>query len=339
MSDDPQARAQRRAPETEISVDLAESDSTKAVQRRAKPADIAEGVRDQEPGERQKTPAERELFKRMTRFQRNLTKQFDQRLADVEARHQQEMSDLRKQYDSVKIERGGGAEAASEHEKAMKVLEDRLAAANEKGDSQEAARITAEMIRADGAYHAKLAGAKQRTDTATTGATTQTTQPTQVQRRATGPTAAGSRFILANEDWWDDPDYKIEKDAASAIYVALCNEEGYDNNSDETFREVAKRLKAKFKDLPVVRPHAKRGADDEEGEDADLDPDRESRRERAPARHIQDRGDARGQRQNGNRRTLSAEEKATMIKVGLSPDNDRDVVQFLREAMAMEASA
>lgn len=348
MSDSTQARATRRAPETVISVDLTEADGTKAVTRTAKPADIAASVRDdQGGGDRQNySPAERKMFTRMSRFQKNISRQFDQKLADQEARHQQELSTLRKQYEGVSVERGGDQEAATAHERAMKDLQDKLAAANEKGDSTEAARLTSEMIRADGAYHAKLSGTKQRADTS--GAGTGTQQQQQRPAKGTGPTPAGSRFILANEDWWEDPDYAIEKQAASTIYLELMNNEGYEANSDETFAEVGRRLKAKFRDLPVVTGKRRAAADEDldQGLDEGLDDDpdataheRAPQRRRAPAGNIQDRGDASGRRNSGSRRTLTAEEIGTMRKVGMNPDSDRDVVQFMREVNAMEASA
>jgi hypothetical protein len=344
MSESSQARTGRRDPEIEISVDLSESDSSKSVQRRAKPqasSDIAEGVRDTEgTGRGGKTPAERELFKRMTRFQRNMTKQFDQKFAEQEARHQQEIAKLRERGGGVSVE-GGDAEAMkSAHEAAMAKLEEELAAANEKGDSVLAAKITTKMIMADGAYHAKLAGATQRKDTG--GGQDPNARQTQARPAATGPTPAGSRFILANEDWWEDPDYAIEKAAASQIYIDLVNNEGFNNNSDETFKEVAKRLKDKFKDLPVV---AGKRRGDEDDPDADLDPDRpaddgdrQQRRERGPAANMQDRGANNDRRNSGNRVTLTPADMKTMRSVGMSPDNDRDVVQFLREKQATEAA-
>lgn len=349
MSEQSQARAPRRAPETEISVDLSESDGSKAVQRRAKPespADIASSVRDDQAGGRDGnySPLERNMFRRMNRFQKNITKQFDQKLADQEARHQQELTALRSRYEGVSVERGGDTEAASAHERAMKGLEEKLAAANEKGDSAEAARLTMEIVKADGAYHAKLTGTKQRADTSGAAATPQT------QRQApatTGPTTYGSRFILANEDWWDDPDYVVEKGAASTLFIELTQHDGLEANSPELYREIAKRLKAKFPNLPVV--NAKRRPDEDLGFDdpEDLDEpegntrDRDQPRRRAPAAAMQDRGESGQRRQRGgnDRRSLTPQELDTMKKVGLNPENDKDVIQFMREANAMEASA
>jgi hypothetical protein len=348
MSEATQARATRRAPETEISVDLAEGDPSKAVARRAKPqGDIAAGVRDNaEGGDRKYSDSDREMFKRMTRYQKNITREFNQKLADQEARHKQEMSELRTRYEAISVERGGDQEAAGAHEKAMKALEEQLAAANEKGDSQAAARITAEMIRTDGAYHARLSGTKQRADT---GGGAQQQQPARQEQRPApqGPTGAGARFINAN-DWWDDPEFTAEKAAAGAIFLQLRDEEGYDANSDATFREVAERLKEKFpKMAKMIQTAGKRRAadpdagpgDDDGDEEEDLQRgERQESRRRAPAGNMQDRGANSGHRNNGNRRTLTSEEIKTMRAVNLNPDNDRDVVQFLREAVALDAA-
>lgn len=125
-------------------------------------------------------------------------------------------------------------------------------------------------------------------------------------------------------------------------------------NSDETFREVAKRMKAKFPRLAVVDGKRRSvdpgdGEDDDDldldarggdgGGDDDLDRDQDQHRRRAPAANLQDRGNNGNRRNSGNRRTLTQQEIGTMKKVGMNPDNDKDVVQFLREAVAMEQSA
>jgi hypothetical protein len=348
MANESQARS---APEREISVDLSEADAGKAVARRAPRSDIASQVRDDDDrargGKRSKT--EEELFKRMTRMQRSLTKQFDQKLADSQAQHQREIADLRKQYEGgVDVERGGASALKDAHEKAMAALEAELTEANEKGDSAAVAKITAKMIKADGEYHAKLTGTQVRRDAGGDQPGGGTQQPRQAAP-VKGPTPAGSRFILANEDWWEDPEHEIEKAAASTIFLKLLNEDGFDANSDETFKEVAKLLKAKFPDLPVMTGKGKQARGNEiddgpgEGDDDDDDEgrDRDTRNERgrAPAMRVTDRGAGNGRIAQGNRRTLTTEEIKTMRSVGMSPDNDRDVIQFLREAVSMEQSS
>lgn len=366
MANESQARV---APERVISVDLSQADPKKAIERSAPRSDISAHVRDDDDrgsdrrGAPKRSKTEEELFKRMTRMQRSLTKNFDQKLASQQAEHQRELAALRQRYESgVEVERGGAAQLKDAHEKAMAELERQLADANEKGDSAGIARITAAMIKADGEYHAKLTGTQVRKDV--TGEDPNRGGQQRQAPAAKGPTPAGSRFILANEDWWEDPDHEIEKAAASTIFLGLVQNEGFSDNDDETFKEVAKRLKEKFPDLPVMAARGKKvrasdrdrddGArderddgpgdgddddEDEEGRDRDRDRDRNEGRGRAPAMRVTDRGAGNGRIQNGSRRTLTSEEIATMRKVGLNPESDKDVMSFMKEAVAMEQAS
>jgi hypothetical protein len=345
-----EARA-RSAPEREVTVDLSQADPAKAIERRA--PSIASQVRDDDDrgnqrGAPKRSKTEEELFKRMTRMQKSLTRQFDQKLADQQATHQRELADLRTKYETgVEVERGS-TQLKDAHEKAMAELEKQLAEANEKGDSAAIARLTTAMIKADGEYHARLTGTKVRPDV-TGKEPNNGGQQQQRQQQAKGPTPAGSRFILANEGWWEDPEFAVEKQAASTIFLDLVQNEGFADNSEETFKEVAKRLKAKFVHLDVVAPGGKKvrtdegpgdGDDDEGDEEAGQGGDDrgQSQQRRAAAASITDRGNG-GRFDNRNRRTLTAEELKTMRSVGLSPDNDKDVIQFLREIVSMEQSA
>lgn len=363
MANESQAR---RTPEREISVDLSEGDPSKAVSRHAPRSDIASQVRDDDDrgGSRGSTPqrskTEDAIFKRMTRMQRSMTKQFNQQLADSEAKHQREIAALRQSGGSgVSIDRDAQA-LKDAHEKLMDDLTKALTEAQEKGDSAEAAKITAKMIRADGEYHAKLAGTAVRRDAGGVDPNAGGAGTGEAKPKPAGPTPAGSRFILANEDWWEDSEFEIEKAAASTIFIKLLDE-GFTSNSEETFKEVAKRLKAKFPELEVKVHGGKRvgrtedgagdgngngddGGDDLEGGDGRGDGDdgdgdsqqRERQRERrAPSGRFADRGAGSG-RNDGNRRTLTSEEVKTMRLVGLNPDIDKDVISFLKEAVAME---
>lgn len=362
MANDNQAR---RTPEREVSVDLSEGDPAKAVSRRAAKSDIGSQVRDDDDrgnrGTPKRTKTEEEIFKRMNRMQRNLTKQFDQRFADQEAKHQREIAALRRTGgDGVQLDRDAQA-LKDAHEKAMEELTAKLAEANEKGDSAEAARITAKMIKADGEYHAKLSGTAVRRDAGgadpNAGAGAGAGGGEGGGTKRAGPTPAGSRFILANEDWWEDAEFYLEKGYASDVFLKLINEEGFTSNSDETFKEVAKRVKAKFPNLEVKIAGGKRvdleggegdgddlgGGDGDGPGDGDDDDDEEAQRQqqqqrRAASARIADRGAA-GGRNNGNRRTLTSQEMKTMRSVGLNPENDKDVVSFMREAVALENAA
>lgn len=339
----PDKNQARTAPETEISVDLNAADNKNAVTRRQ--TDIAREVRDQGGEEAPaRTRAEKDLFKRMKRLERNLTKQFDQRQAERDAAHQRQVSELQAKLDRVAGDRDGGDDRADvAHEAAVNALKEKLAAAYEKGDSAASADITLQISKLDAQYWAKkaqAAGVTTREDAARgTGQEQQRQQPAE-QRAGKGPTAAGSRFITANEDWWDDPDFAVEQAGCNTIYLELVNQEGFDAKDDETFKEVAKRMKAKFPKLDVRA--GRRGPGDEEDEDDDEDVRQreasQGTRRQAAAARIDDRGAATA-RDRGNRRTLTREEIATMKACRLDPDNDADVVVFLREAVALEAQS
>lgn len=347
----PRAKPGATPPETGISVDLSEADPSKAVDRRGTTArsDIAQG-REQEREDRgaSRTPAERDMFKRMSRMQRNMGKQFDQRVAAMQAEHQRETADLRTRLDKLTVERGGGADAAADaaHEAAINALKGELEQAYEKGDSAKSAEITLKISKLDAQFWAKkaqAAGQVQREEGTAADRQQRERQGTERQGggRATGPTVAGSAFIQANADWWEDPDFQVEKDAANAMFVRLRDEEGFDANDAETFKEITRRLKDKFPDLEIHSGARRRSAADDDDED---DLDEEERREtrqstrRAPSARLEDRGAA-GDRQRSNRRTLTSVEMETMRKCGLDPDKDRDVVQFLREVIAEESSS
>lgn len=320
--------------EREISVDLNAADADKAVTRR--PADIGREVRERD-ADGGRTPAEKQLFRRMGRLERNLTKQFDQQAAEREAAWQREKSDLQAKIDKLSVERGGDDKADAAHEAAIAVLKAKLEAAMEKGDSKESADITLQISRLDAKFwadKARVAGVATR-ETAADPNAGKTTQPARRQ----SPTAAGSRFITANEDWWEDPEYEAENATVNTIYLRLVNQEGFDPKSGETFKEVAKQLKKKFPDLDVksgVRGAAGPGDDDDDDDDAAAAGN--GGRRNAASQRIDDRGaaDAQGARRDGNRRVLTAQDKKTMRDCRLDPDDDRDVVQFLREAVAME---
>lgn len=334
--------------ETRITVDMNAADPSKAVTRSS--ADIASGVRDDADTDRvaaPRTKAEKELFKRMGRLERNLTRQFDQRQAERDADHQRQISELQAKLDKVSEDRTGDDAADVAHEQALAALKVKLEAAYEKGDSAASAAITLEISQLDAKFWAKKAAAAGVVTRETAGADKGKTTPTgaaPTNRQGKGPTAAGSRFITANEEWWDDPAFEAEQSTANTIYLRLVEKEGFDPKSDETFKEIAKQLKAKF---PTLEARAGRDTGPGDGDDDDDDEARQEggqgaegqgRQRRAAAARMDDRGPTNNQNRGGSR-TLTKEEIATMQSCRLDPNNDRDVVQFLREAAAMEASA
>lgn len=344
MADRNQARTES---ETEISVDTNAADPTKAVTRRN--TDIAAAARGDDEGDKPKSKAEREMIKRMTRLGKNLERQFDQRLAAREADWQRERSDLTKKLDRLSVE-GTGADDAADvaHSAALKALQEKLEAAYEKGDSKASAALTLEISQLDAKYwaaKAAKAGVATREESVDRGSQQQQPQ----SRAGKGPTVAGSRFIKANEEWWEDPDYLAEQASANAIFIQLTQKEGFDPKDQETFVEVAKQLKAKFPKLEVKA--GRKGGDDDDDDELD-DPDAERDRgddrdrdrggdegsrtqRRAAAGGFQDRGAANA-RNRGGQQTLTKQDIQTMKDCRLDPDNDKDVVQFMRERTALE---
>jgi len=339
MADGNQAR---RAPETgerEISVDLNAADPAKAVTRRNS-ADIARDVRDNadtDTGTRGRTKLEKDMFKRMSRLERNLERQFDQRLAAREAEHQRELSAMKERLDKVAVDRSGDDAADQAHETAIAALKQQLEAAYEKGDSKASADITLQISKLDAQFWAKKANAAGVVQREKPADGTQQQQPP-ARTSKTGPTIAGSRFIRANEDWWEDPEYVAENAACNAFYIELVTKEGFDPKSDETYKEIAKRMKEKFPDLGVKAGRRDPDEDDDDDEGArDTDTETRQRQRRAPAQRLDDRGgDADSLRNRGTNRTLTKQEIETMKACRLDPDNDKDVVTFLREAVALE---
>lgn len=331
------------ASETRISVDMNAADPDKAVTRTSASSDISRGVRDDADTDKPRTKAEKELFKRMGRLERNLTRQYDQKMAERDAAHQLELSELRAKLDKVSEDRSGDDAADVAHEAAINVLKEKLEASYEKGDSKESAAITLQISQLDAKFWAKkaqAAGVVTREAADKDKGKAQAGPTNAQQRQGKGPTAAGSRFITANEDWWDDPAFEMEQSAANTVYLRLVEKEGFDPKSDETFKEVAKQLREKFPKLEVRagRDDPGPGDDDDDDEEARQQQQGQGRPRRAAAANMQDRGPANNSNRGGQR-TLTKEEIATMQACRLDPNSDRDVVQFLREAAAMEASA
>ncbi len=326
MPDNDQDAPNGAAPETVISVDLDEADPSKAVDRRASDADLGAAARDDErQGRTGRTPFEKELYKRMTRYGRA----FDQKLANLQAETQRQISEISADRDRLRLElaaRGAGGD--TDHDKAMQALLERLVAANERGDSSEAAKITAEMARVEARHAAAASGGEVRRDAGGVDPNASRT-PAPVAAAPSGPTPAGQRFIRANADWWDDPGASDVKTLAGAIYTRLTREEGYDANSPATFNAIGRELAKRFPEYEI------RSLEDPDDEPATDEP--VQRRAPAPAAGFQDRGNGRAAPVSRNRRTLTQTDLRTMRAVGLDPDNNDHVVRFLREQQAMEA--
>lgn len=330
-----------------IKVDTDQRDTSKAVSR-VQSRDDDEGLPGQSDDDGDGNLAEKKFLsksravsKRLTRIQRK----YDQQLAEQEARHQRELRDVRGEVDRLKARSDGDGGSASEaaHESAMRDLEAKLTKAMEDGNSQEAARINREMARKEAEFwnartSAVMGGDQQRRDQRSDDRGQDQTQ--QQQRRQ--PSRAGIAFTEANE-WWDDPDYYVEKQAANAIFGRLVEEEGADPEDPGTYRRVAKRLAKKFPELEIELPGRRRDDDDEDDEDDDDDGGTRSGAKRraaeAPVQHTRHRDpDYRPSRRAGEQH-LSQRDLDTMRSIGLDPDNEKHLLHFAqgkRETEDME---
>lgn len=344
-----------------MSVDTDQADTSKAVSRmngagasddddRRLPGQEDAEVSDAERRHSVWLDKNRALNKRVSRITRN----FEQRTADQEARHQREMRAMRDEFSSLRTTRGqteNSDDAA--HEAAMKLLQDRLEAALEAGKSADAAKIQREMAAKEGKFWAdKQAAAMGGTDGRRPEQRERREQEdtSQQQQQVRKPSAAGIAFTEAN-DWWDDPDFRVERVAANTIFGQLVEEEGADPNDPGTYERVAKRLKKKFAELDIVTPGRKRAKDDdddEDDEDEDDDADDGSKRgakrraSEAAVSTVRNRDpDYRGARRRGEQH-LSERDFTTMRTIGLNPDNPDHLLDFAkgkREAEEAERGA
>lgn len=331
MPDDDQEQPQSQAPEAVISVDLDEADPSKAVDRRAN--DIAASARDNERGTPTRSRFEKEVLKRMSRLSRN----FDQKLANIQAENQRQIAELTADRERLRLELAArnGTSGDTDHDRQVLALQERLAAANERGDSAEAAKVTSELARLEARHAAAISGGEVRRDAGGVdpNAPRPANQPTAVP---TGPTAAGKRFIDANADWWFDPEAEDVKVLAGAIYKRL-TDAGAARDSDATFDKVRREVAKRFPEYEIrsSRPDNDEG---DEGDEGDELAGRSQPPRRAPTGGFQDRGNAavRGTLAGSrNRRTLTQVDLKTMRAVGLDPDNNDHVIRFLKEQQAM----
>ena len=320
-----------------IEIDPDEKDPSKAVARVKErdealpPSEDDEGGEDDKRFEQYNKKLSRTIQKRMSRLSKNISRQYDQRIAEIQAEHQREVAALRRER-GVDTDRGVDADAA--HETEMAALQSQLELAAEKGDSKEVARLTRVMSQKDAQYWAKK---QAKVSTVETRRQPAERQPAQ-REPAADPrlTPQAKQWIQKNREWFDDDDYRVERQAALVIDEDL-DDEGYDRETPEYFAELSKRLKSKFPGLEVVGAPAKKNGkangkraqgDEGEEEDHDFQPSR------APVMSHEDRGTA-PPRQRTKRATLSREQIATMRAMKMDPDNNEDVMTFWEESQAL----
>lgn len=318
-------------PKTRAFVDTDQKDSTKAVERVADAEDRR--LPGSEDGERESgSPTWMEKNKQVQRrfagFQRNLQRQFDQQKASLEAdlqRMRRENEDLRK---SVGTGRGSQGADEAAHERDMAALEAQHTKHLEAGDSAAASKVAREMARKEAEFiNAKTAammGEQQRTEKR--DQRQEEPSPAQQTRK---PTSAGKKFVAA-QDWWDDPEFAMERGAANALHAKMVEEDGSDPESEEHYQTIARELKKKFPKLEIggMKAQARSDLDDDfVDEEEPPPPKREARR--APVPNFRDRGDASVQRRRGGAQ-LTDDDFATMRAVGMDPKNDKHLVQFAK---------
>lgn len=345
---DPEAHGDDAARTEFAEVHLDEKDPTKTIERRQDqalpPSEDADGgdahlsFREREWLDRNKAVA-----KRIGRMNR----QFNQRLAEIEAERQRERADWRRELDALKTNRTQPAVDEAKHNAEMTELERQLEAAHEAGNSKEVVRLTRQMSQKDAAFLAAKQAALLGTDVSRREEDRRDTRAdgdSPPRQRANGQ---GHKWTQS-QDWWDDPEFAPERAAAIAIDRLLIDEEDSDPTSKEHYIELSKRLRKKFPDLDVVAPKGKKRAqDDDDEEEDDIEGDEEetpSRRKttmkRPPVPAFNDRGQAskvrRGER--GRSVSLSKEDQAEMRRWKLDPENDADVQEWARSIAETESA-
>lgn len=303
--------------ETGIQVDLDSEDPAKAVVReRAK----AVGPKPRTWGE-ERADTSKAVKKRLASIQRS----FDQRLAEQQAEFQRQLAERDKRIDT--FARGGdqSTDLDKSHEAAMEKFQADLEEAQERGDSKAVAKITAEMTRAEGKYWAQKAAGQGVTDK-TNDRTAPTAQTTQTAK----PTKAGVAWAKANGEWWNDTVDDTATDArafANRLHARKLAD-GDDPEDPAYFEAIGAAVRKRFPELEV-KSVARRQDEDDDGIH------RNPRREAPP--QIRDRGEA--PPSSRQMQTLTKADIATMRQVGMNPDDNKHVVQFLRSKNEVDAES
>ena len=298
----------------EIEVDTAVADPAKAVQRQ----------RADEPRHKQiAKDIDRRVTSLVRKSEERMSRQFNQDKADLEARLQREMRELRDENQALKS-RTETATGDAAHDAEIAKLTEQLEAALEAGDSKKAAQLQTLIARKEAQYIASKTGIKQ-----SERVSERKTEQEPAEKPKQKGSARAQEFIEATE-WWDDPKFVAERGAANAIHAQLVAE-GSDPESDAHYKRINKRLKAKFPTLKLTDPDelgftpVDSFVDDEDDED-EIEP---QPRGRAPVQNFVDRGSSnQNQRQRGVKLTPQDIEMIRSMK--LDPNNDAVVAQYAK---------
>jgi hypothetical protein len=328
--------------ETGVTVDLDNPDSSKAVLRQRTRTPNPSRPPGPKDWARERADTSKEVKSRLAR----MTNRFNQQLADQEAAHQRQIAELRREFSGTKVKTEDTDDAVEKHQQAMDALQAKLEEAQERGDSKEVAKITREMSSLEGKFWAaqtnKQTGARQRTETPPAASTDPAARPNGGTQRQ--PTKAGVAWAKANADWWNDTVDDIACDArdyANRVHKRRLEEGDGDPEDPTYFEEIGDMVRKRFPEIEVkstvrAQPRGKGPGDDDDDDDDD-----DSATQQRNSRPMMPNRGPPSKRQD--LQTLTRADQATMRSVGMNPDNDKHVVQFLKskreEAEAQGADA
>ena len=329
MSESNLADAAGDEQETGIQVNMDATDDGKAVTR-ARPRSAAPPRKD---WAQERADTSKEVKKRIARIENR----FNQQMAEREAEHQRQLAEINAKFDRL----GKGSEATgtddAAHEKAMEAMQTELEEAQERGDSKAVAAITRKMSAADAKYWATKTS-KQTQGASDNGArgdgTRQQPAADPTQRK---PTKAGVEWAKANGEWWNDTVDETACDAreyANAIHKRMLADGEHDPETPEYFEIIRQQVARRFPEIETkstVKSRRREAEIDDEDEEGERQPVR-----RAAGMQLPNRGAA---PRTSELRTLTRADIKTMRDVGMNPDNDKHVVQFLRSKQETEADA
>lgn len=262
--------------------------------------------------------------KRVVKRITNMQRAFEQQRADDQAEHQRQLA-LRDDR-IARLEKGGDTATVDEaaHQKAMDALEKQIVEAQERGDSVAVAKLNREMATLEGKYWAAQTAKQLNAGGAGVAKPNNGAQPNGAAPRK--PTKAGVAFAAA-QPWWNDPDEDAveAKEYANYLHTKRLKQGDGDPESPEYFEEIRKKVQARFPEVETVSLIKNRPGDDPDDEDED---DPKPVRRAAPA-SFQNRGEP-STRQRRNTLVLTNAEQRNMRNVGLDPDNDKHVREYVR---------
>lgn len=325
----------------EIQVDLDQTDATKAVTRTKRGSILAKAGTKEDDKDRWAENS-KAVKARLARQARS----FDQKMAEQQAEHQRQIAALRSEFQGVNVNRGQtGDQLDAAHETTMAALQKDLEEALETGNAVKAAKIQRDMASAEGKYWAaktaKQTGGSSENGARTEAAATTTTQP---NGKANGPapTKAGIAWAKANTDWWDDTTDDVSvaaRSMANGLY-AIAIRDGDDTADPALYERIGTQVAKRFPELGVkVKLNGRKGDDDDddEGASTELGDDRRGRAPVVPVDRTGDRG-SRQANQHRNVRTLDKTDQRTMRAMGLNPDDNKHVLEFLSQKTEYEAA-